>query len=291
MDYIEQLEKAVLFIEENICNKITVEQVANVSGYSYYHFHRIFEAITGETIGNYIRLRRLSKATSELLYTDKNVLDIAVSYEFESQESFGRAFKRLYGMTPNAYRKNRIDMIFGNKKPLAIGDLKHLYQNITVQPEIINISETRLIGIRYTASIVENSVYSMWELFHSRYHEIRNVKKNANQYSICEVSQNFDKKQFDENALSNQFIGVEVDAFGKTPLDMCDKILQGGKYARFIHTGKTADLHITYQYIWGTWIPCSGYELDIRDDFECYTESFLGIDNDNSQILIYIPIK
>ncbi|MEA5009162.1 AraC family transcriptional regulator [Clostridium tyrobutyricum] len=291
MDYIDQLEKAVLFIEENICNKVTVEQVANISGYSYYHFHRIFQAITGETIGNYIRLRRLSKAASELLYTDKKVLDIAISCEFESQESFSRAFKSLYGMTPNTYRKNRIDMIFVNKKPLAIRDLKHLYQNITVKPEIINISEKRLVGIRYTAAISENPVYSMWKLFHSRYHEIINVKKNANQYSICEINKIFDEKQFDENASSNQFIGVQVDTFSKIPPNMYGKILHAGKYARFIHTGKTTDLYITYQYIWGTWIPCSGYALDMRDDFECYTENFLGIDNNNSQILIYIPIK
>lgn len=291
MSYIEQFEKAILFIEENLCSNITVEQVANVSGYSYYHFHRLFKAVIGESIGNYIRLRRLARASQELLYTDKKIIDIAISYEFETQESFCRAFKQVYGMTPTIYRKNRIDMIVGNKKPLSIINLKHLYNNITINPEIVTVPEIKLVGVRYTSSITENLVYHMWEVFHTRYNEIKYVEENANQYSICELESDFDKKQFDKNSQSNQFIGVQVEEFSDIPSGMYNKILIGGKYAKFVHKGKTTDLYMTYQYIWGTWIPCSGCEIDMRDDFECYTEKFIGADNEESEISIFIPIK
>lgn len=80
MDYLEQLEKAIEFIENNINEDIKVDEVAGVVGYSYYHFHRIFEAVLGETAGNYIRSRRLARAANDLLYTDRRILDIAVSF-------------------------------------------------------------------------------------------------------------------------------------------------------------------------------------------------------------------
>ena len=115
MNYLEQLEKAILFIEANLCEDIRTEDVAGIAGYSYYHFHRVFEAVTGETIGNYIRSRRLARAAYDLMYSDVKIIDIAVRYQFESQEAFNRAFKKLYKISPGTYRNNRIDSIVGNR--------------------------------------------------------------------------------------------------------------------------------------------------------------------------------
>lgn len=72
---------------------------------------------------------------------------------------------------------------------------------------------------------------------------------------------------------------------------MDSKVLKGGKYAVFTHKGKLDTLHMTYEFIWGTWVLCSGYEIDLRDDFEFYDERFLGPDQDASEFDIYIPIK
>ena len=104
MNYLEQLEKAVIFIENNLSEDIRVDEAAGAAGYSYYHFHRIFEALLGETAGNYIRSRRLRRAADELLYTDKRILDIAVYYRFESQEAFSRSFKKAFKVSPGTYR-------------------------------------------------------------------------------------------------------------------------------------------------------------------------------------------
>lgn len=71
---------------------------------------------------------------------------------------------------------------------------------------------------------------------------------------------------------------------------MVAKTLAGGKYAVFTHSGSVEFLRMTYQYIWGTWIICSKYEVDLRDDFEYYDERFLGPNNDMSQFNItWIP--
>lgn len=94
-----------------------------------------------------------------------------------------------------------------------------------------------------------------------------------------------------EKTETNQFIGTEGYSFDKILVDMISKTLDSGKYAVFTHKGKINTLHLTYDYIWGTWVLCSGFEIDQRDDFEFYDERFLGPDNDFSELDIYIAIK
>ncbi len=291
MNYLEQLEKAVIFIENNLNEDLRVEAAAVAAGYSYYHFHRIFEAVLGETVGSYIRSRRLCRAAGDLLYTDKRILDIAMDYQFDSQEAFNRAFKKVYKISPGVYRKNRIDTIIGSKKELSPLRLKHLADGMTIQPYIKEIGSVMLIGLRGKSSLKNNRLPSMWRTFNARVPEIRNLAGGIRGYGVCEVDSEFDLNQFDETTESSHFIGAEVSSLAEVPGGMQTKILHGGKYAVFTHKGRLDALSMTYDYIWGTWVLCSGYEIDLRDDFEFYDERFLGPDLDASEFDIYIPIK
>lgn len=291
MNHLNQLEKAVVFIENNLTEDIKVEEVAGVTGYSYYHFHRIFEAVSGETIGNYIRSRRLKRASDDLLYTDKKILDIAINYQFESQEAFSRAFKKTYKVSPGTYRKKRIHTFIGSKNELTSIQLKHLYESITIQPVIRQIKEVMLIGIRYKNTLDKNRSLEMWNVFNARAKEIKNCVAGIRGYGVCEVDLDFDLNKFSEKTEFNQFIGAEVCSFNEIPQDMVAKTLVGGKYAVFTHKGKMDTLRMTYEYIWGTWVLCSGFEIDQRDDFEFYDERFLGLDNELSEFDICIPVK
>ena len=69
------------------------------------------------------------------------------------------------------------------------------------------------------------------------------------------------------------------------------KIIPGGRYAVFTHKGTVATLLKTYDYIWGSWVLFTKEKLDEREDFEIYDKRFLGADNVDSQIDIYIPVK
>lgn len=291
MNYLEQLEKAILFIEANLCEDIRTEDVAGIAGYSYYHFHRVFEAVTGETIGNYIRSRRLARAAYDLMYSDVKIIDIAVRYQFESQEAFNRAFKKLYKISPGTYRNNRIDSIVGNRKQLTPLNLRHLTSGLTLQPEIKIVSETKIVGLSGKSSLSCNNRPNMWNMFNPRINEIKHLAEGIRGYGICEADPDFDMCRFDENTESSEIVGVEVISFEDIPRGMIKKFLTGGKYAVFTHKGKLDKLGMTYEYIWGTWILCSGVELDMRDDFEFYDERFLGYDNELSQMDIYIPVK
>lgn len=99
------IKQSVDYIETNLHTAIQLEDVASFIGFSKFHFHRLFQAEIGMTIGDYIRKRRICRAASDLLFTEESILAIAIQYGFETQESFTRAFKRIYTLPPGQYRK------------------------------------------------------------------------------------------------------------------------------------------------------------------------------------------
>ncbi|NGZ76251.1 helix-turn-helix domain-containing protein [Saccharibacillus alkalitolerans] len=105
MSYQPAVQKTIDYIERNLERELTGERIAAEAGFSFHHFHRIFRSETGMTMSDYIRSRRLAGAASALLHTDERILDLALRFGFESQEAFGRAFKKIYGLPPARYRR------------------------------------------------------------------------------------------------------------------------------------------------------------------------------------------
>lgn len=102
MDWISGLQCALDYVEEHITEHIDFEAVAKAAYSSSFHFQRVFSAVCGYTLGEYIRCRRLSLAGGELATTDAKVIDVALRYGYDTPESFSRAFLRFHGITPSA---------------------------------------------------------------------------------------------------------------------------------------------------------------------------------------------
>lgn len=105
MDFIQNFQRAIDFMEEHILEQITYEDVANHLFISSYHFHRTFSLVTDITANEYIRNRRLSMAGQEISISNAKVIDIALKYGYDSPESFTKAFTRFHGITPNVARR------------------------------------------------------------------------------------------------------------------------------------------------------------------------------------------
>ena len=104
MDWIKGMQKAIDYIEENLTEEINYEKVAAESFSSSYHFQRVFSILCGYTLGEYIRLRRLSLAGAELANGKEKVIDIALKYGYDSPDSFAKAFQKFHGITPSQAR-------------------------------------------------------------------------------------------------------------------------------------------------------------------------------------------
>ncbi len=104
MDWITGMQKAIDYIEANLPGEINYEKVAAESFSSSYHFQRVFSILCGYTLGEYIRLRRLSLAGTELANGKEKVIDIALRYGYDSPDSFAKAFQKFHGITPSQAR-------------------------------------------------------------------------------------------------------------------------------------------------------------------------------------------
>ncbi len=120
IDYVKKIQQCITYIEENLNHKVSIDDVLENTYYSYPHFHRIFMDIVGEPITSYIRKRKLSRTAEELFHTQKSIVDIALDYNFSSQQTFNRAFTGYFGISPFKYRK--IGMLDDLYKPFAFTD-------------------------------------------------------------------------------------------------------------------------------------------------------------------------
>lgn len=104
MDWIKGIQRAIDYTESHLTEKIDYDAVAKEAYSSLFHFQRVFSIMCGFSLGDYIRMRRLSLAADELRGSDDKVIDIALKYGYETPESFTRAFSRFHGITPTEAR-------------------------------------------------------------------------------------------------------------------------------------------------------------------------------------------
>ncbi len=101
MDYIENIIKAINYIEDNLFNKHLANEVYKAVYSSKFHFHRTFLLVSKCTLGQYIKRRRFKEILKWIESSDQTILDIALASGYSSHEAFTRAFKAYFGKTPS----------------------------------------------------------------------------------------------------------------------------------------------------------------------------------------------
>ena len=291
MFYLERIEKSIEFIEENLTNHIKVSRIAEQSCFSQYHFYRLFLVFTGETVGDYFRKRRLTRAAEDLLKTNHKIKDIAFDYAFDSPEAFTRSFKRQFRVSPTTYRKNKIPLRAFRREKITNFKLNYLLNRITMKPEIKTIDSFNVVGMQVQTNLKDNKIPQLWMNFMPRMQEVKHVNSENVAYGICKHDPNIAPGNFTDETIFTSIASMGVDKIEDVPEGMISLELKGGKYAVFTHKGNLHNLKTTYEYIYGTWLPKSDFELDKRDDFERYDNRFMGPENDNSEMEIWIPVK
>ena len=112
MEWVDRMNAVIDYVESHLCDEISSDEVSRIIACPYTVFQRSFVQITGVTLSEYIRRRRLTSAAYEIQNTDKRILDIALEYGYESADAFGVAFKRLHGIAPNMVRKTDTQLKF-----------------------------------------------------------------------------------------------------------------------------------------------------------------------------------
>ncbi|MEM7229172.1 MAG: AraC family transcriptional regulator [Planctomycetota bacterium] len=107
----ERISVARQIIEARLDEDVPLDELARAAHYSPFHFHRLFRALTGETVRDYTRRLRLQRAAHHLVHEDRDILRIALDAGYESHEAFTRAFKSRFDVTPSVFRDERREVL------------------------------------------------------------------------------------------------------------------------------------------------------------------------------------
>jgi AraC family transcriptional regulator len=286
MDYITSVLKALVYIEQNLTGDLSPDDVAREAAFSKYHFHRIFLAVTGNSVAGYLRRRRLTEAAQALTETDKKIIDVALDFRFETPESFPRAFKNMYGVNPRQYRDRRNHFAALHQPQIGRAILTHLKERMPMDAKIITKQTFKVIGMSYFGENKNREISQLWDVFLPRRESIKSRINPTLSYGIC-----YPVEGKNNDAAFEYIAAVEVSDLQDLPAEMVGRTIPTRKYAVFTHRGSVDKILETYQAIYAVWQPKSGYELIKAPDFEYYDERFYPDNPEVSELDIYIPIK
>ncbi len=280
--HFEQINLALVYVQNNYSSNITAEDLAKVSAYSIFHFHRIFKELTGTSVNNYIRNTRLEKASNLLLYNyHKSIQTIALECGFSTATSFTQAFKKMFSMTPKDWRKGgyKINNPRNNISLIRVDESMVLESPQIVTKESVPILYTRVYKYENDISSVWNEMYEWCEamnvlnkphkyigLFHNH---PSFLPYNTMRYSAC--------------------IRTDEDIIPSGKIGRCK--LSSGKFAKFEFTCSHLDLYKMMHLAYLTWIPSSNYEVRNFPAYVEYKNPEHLMSNDILEIDFYLPIQ
>lgn len=267
-DYIQSVCRVVLYIEQNYNDDLTLDELSKVASFSKFHFHRIFKSIVGESIGEYIRRVRLQSTTKQLI-TKQKITDIAMNSGYETNASFSKAFKKHFGLTPKEFAKN--------------AKLKR--GNIMLEPKIVELEDIEILYVRKTGEYAKCSIEA-WETLINFVGKEYFIKDEIMMFGIGHDNPrvtDIDRLRYDA-CLSWMDKTIKPDG------EIQSKIIDGGKYAVFLHKGEYKELINTYDGVLN-WITESGVELRNLPILEKYlNKNPITCNKEDLRTEIYIPL-
>lgn len=273
MDYREHIGKAVDYIEKNLKYELSLADCATASGYSEFHFLRVFKDITGLTPADYIRKRRLTEIVKRIDVKGGTIAEVAFEYGFGSKANFTRAFKAEHHILPTEYKA-------------AQNSLK-LYEKLSfdpaafrVEPEIVTLEEFKLVVYKCD----EKSPPNFWNKYNAK-----KLSRRLSGGTVCEDYGVSYRAKMD--AELEYYIGICVENACGDLAGTVELTIAGGKYAAFATPVTTQEdfvntIHRTWGYINAEWLPYSGYRRTGGCEFESYMEESRVFSEK-----IYIPIR
>jgi len=254
MNNLQLIEKVLYYIDEHVCEELTYERLAEVFGYSSFHFHKIFSSVTDLSITEYIRKRRLTMAHRKLCETTETVADICYSVGFNSIQTFNRAFKDTFGMQPLVAREKQAKITYRSVEEIITGYLKRIEVEgvFSIEPRFEERDEFVIAGYRKHTGKGYQVIGESWFELKSNLNSIERTNEHT-MYGFEDYSEEFSS----EPLAFYYMAGVEVDKDTKLPEDMYRKVVPKAKYAVFTVNGNNANGEIgkAFRYIYFVWLP------------------------------------
>jgi AraC family transcriptional regulator len=292
IDYQARINRVLARMTADLDADLSIEELAGVANLSAFHFHRVFRAITGETIGGLIRRLRLERA-GQALRRGAPLIEVALDAGYGSPEAFGRAFREAFGLTPTAYRRAVPPPPQAPPLSLALRlDLNALTLSLepvrggtTMDARIETFPDRLAVCARHLGPYTEvggtfRRVYA-WAgpagLFRP---------------GLVIMGLSYDNPETNAPEELRYDVGFSVDApVGDLPEGFRLDTVRGGRYAVHTLRGSYSGMHAAFRHLLGRWLPASGEELDDRPCMEIYLNDMSQVAEAELRTELCIPLK
>ena len=296
LSYRNSLNKAFHYIDENLNENLSLDIISQIACFSPFHFHRIFKALTGETLNEYIGRRRIEKSAIELIHKSTTIEEVSLKYGFNDISTFSRAFKRFYKMNPTQFRKqnpykyNRIRQ-YKSKNRQEYPDIKKYIRTIN------NLKN----WIKMNASIEIKRVPKMELAYVSN---IGDANMSASYSKLINWATSKGLMTDDAKLLTIYHNSFKITSEDKVRMSVCLLLKQPQQTSGEIGLTSIEETKCIvskfeislddFEKSWTglfVWMNENGYERSDQDPFEIYHNNFNKHPEKKAIVDFYIPIK
>ncbi len=275
-EYEQRFNRVLDYIYANIEGDLSWEALSGIACLSQYHFHRIYTAMYGESLIATIKRIRLQLAANKLAHSDLPIEAISRAAGYGSVEAFNRSFKDAFSQTPAQYRQNGSHMTYKQAQENNDKDAFPI--------SIEHMDEIRCAALAHVGSYMDIG-QTMSKLFGSL------AAQNALPETPKMRAIYLDDPDIVPTGELRSFACIETPAETRIEAPLVEKVIPEGLYIKLLYKGPYADMKSAYTWLYGTWLPQSGYEPADFPGVEEYLNSPVDVAPSELLTNIWVGVK
>ena len=284
---LKELNQVINYIEKDLTAGITLEEISEYAGVSDYHFRKIFYYLSGLTLSEYIKNRKLSEANKDLLNNER-VTDVAFKYGYESMDGFTRAFKSWSGFLPSEVAKTGVSKSFPKLSfYIDVKGGESMDYKIVEMPSFKFAGVSKRVPMQFEG--VNNAIKELANSITQEQREAMYTIQNIEPYEVVNVSYEHEHNFMKDEGELTHLIGVLTTEENASELLDVIEVL-ACTWAVFPNEGPFPEtLQQTYAKTYSEWLPVSNYEVVQLPGF-----SFTKMDEEKENYAyseIWMPVR
>ncbi|WP_299105745.1 AraC family transcriptional regulator [uncultured Tenacibaculum sp.] len=278
--YKNRLQQVVSYLRTQYNEKISIENLEELSNFSYRNLQRIFKAHYNETIGAYVTRVKVESSAKLLLFTNNDIKEIAEKVGYADVQSFSKSFKKHFGITPAIYRTKKEELFKKHSK------------EITIMPffeDRIAVLETKKVVYKtFKGDYYSTKIDEVWNQLIDEISQENIDVDTLESFGII-----WDEPIISESITYNYDACLVIEDILEIPDGKFKiKTIPSQEYAVFTHIGNYHSISKTYDKIFGSWLFSTNREISEKPFLEFYTKHESHTENPNEyETEIYVPLK
>jgi AraC family transcriptional regulator len=289
-EYAQRINRVIDYLRGNLDRQVKLEELAKVACFSEFHFHRIFRAVSGETLNNFTNRLRLEKAARLLRYTDQSLTDIALDCGFSSSATFSRAFRSGYNTSPSQFRKSGeikkskiCKELFAKQEYILPMSAEEKRSAFPVR--LINIPERQVAYIRVTNAFEMDRVIAA----------LKTMIEWAKSQNIFSQGTLFGMSVDDPHVTPKHLYRYEVCLASSFPFECMEGMsklkMPAMRYAATKVSGDIRKVATATDYLFRGWLINSDYEPEHAPGLEIFLDKEKAMDWSHFELELCIPVR